>query len=115
MYSKIILIGNVGSSELKYTADGKPVLTFSVATSRRRGKDDYETTWFRCTLWGDYAEEAGKRLTKGVRVMVEGQLRPDPATGSPKVYEKRDGSWGASYEVAVETYRTLSKSEEVNA
>lgn len=114
MYQKLIIIGHIGSSELKYTSDGKPVLSFSLATSRRY-KDSEETTWFRCTYWGEYAEEASRRLVKGVRVMVEGQLRPDPATGSPKVYEKRDGSWGASYEVAVETYRTLSKSEEVNA
>jgi len=114
MYQKLIIIGHIGSSDLKYTGEGKPVLSFSVATSRRY-KDSEETTWFRCTYWGEYAEEASRRLAKGMRVMVEGQLRPDPATGSPKVYEKRDGSWGASYEVAVDTYRTLSKSEEVNA
>ena len=114
MYQKLIIIGHIGSSELKYTSDGKPVLSFSLATSRRY-KDSEETTWFRCTYWGEYAEEASRRLAKGMRVMVEGRLMPDAETGGPRVYERKDGSTGASYEVVVETYRTLSKIEEVNA
>ena len=34
--SRVILIGNVGGDpEMRYTPDGKPVTSFSVATSRR--------------------------------------------------------------------------------
>jgi single-strand DNA-binding protein len=116
MYSKLIIIGNLGSdAEMRYTADGKPVISFSVATSRYLGNEKSETTWFRCTYWpSNFAEEAQRRLTKGTRVLVEGQIRPDSETGCPKVFQKRDGSCGASYEVAVERYRTF-KSEEVGA
>ena len=36
MYQKLIIIGNLGNDpEQRFTPDGKPVTSFSVATSRR--------------------------------------------------------------------------------
>jgi len=36
MYQRLILIGNLGRDpEMRFTADGKPVTSFSVATSRK--------------------------------------------------------------------------------
>lgn len=115
MYSKLIIIGNLGSdAEMRYTADGKAVISFSMATSRYLGNEKSETTWYRYTCWpSNFAEEAQRRLTKGARVLVEGQLRPDSETGCPKVFQKRDGSYGASYDVAVERYRLIRDREEV--
>ena len=117
MYSKLIIIGNLGSDvEVRYTADGKPVISFSVATSRYLGNEKSETTWFRCSYWpANYVDDVQRRLTKGTRVLVGGQLRPDSETGCPKVFQKRDGSWGASYEVAVERYRLIRDREEAVA
>jgi serine/threonine protein kinase len=38
-------------------------------------------------------------LQKGSQVMVKGRLNPDPDTGGPRIWERRDGSAGSSYEV----------------
>ena len=112
MYQKVIIIGNLGRDpEMRYTPDGSPVTSFSVATSRRYGEKD-ETTWFRVTVWNKQAESCNQFLHKGSKVLVEGRLRPD-TTGTPAVFQRRDGSWGSSYELTAENVRFLSpKGEE---
>ena len=108
MYQKIIIIGNLGRDpEMRYTADGKPVTSFSVATSRKY-RDISETTWFRVSVWGNQAESCNQYLQKGSKVLVEGRLSPDLSTGGPKVYQKKDGSFGAGYEINADTVRFLS-------
>lgn len=112
MYQKIIIAGNLGRDpEMRYTPDGKAVTSFSVATSRRY-KDRNETTWFRCTVWGPQAETASQYLHQGSKILVEGRLTPDQSTGNPRVFQRKDGSWGASYEITVETFRFLSSKGE---
>ena len=115
MYQRLIIIGNLGRDpEMRYTPDGKAVTTFSVATSRRYN-DKEETTWFRVSVWGKQAESCNQYLTKGSKVLVEGRLRPDANTGAPQVFQKKDGSWGSSYEVYAETVRFLSTRGEVTS
>ena len=114
MYQKLIIIGNLGRDpEMRYTPDGKAVTTFSVATSRKYNEKE-ETTWFRVSVWGKQAESCNQYLTKGSKVLVEGRLRPDANTGAPQVFQKKDGSWGSSYEVHADTVRFLSSRGEVN-
>lgn len=94
--------GHLGqNAELRYTQSGKQVCKFSVAESRkftRGGEEVKETTWYRVTCWGELAENCAN-LNKGGRVKVEGELKPDPETGGPKVFQRKDGTWGASYDV----------------
>ena len=50
MYQKVILAGNLGRDpEMRYTPDGTPVTSFSVATSERwtgqDGQQQERTTW----------------------------------------------------------------------
>jgi len=108
MYQKLIIIGNLGRDpEMRYTPDGRANTTFSVAESRKvDGKDN--TTWFRVSVWNNQAELCNQYLKKGSKVMVEGRLNPDKNTGAPKVFQKKDGSWGSSYEVTADTVRFLS-------
>ena len=81
MYQKLIIIGNLGRDpEMRYTPDGNPVTSFTVATSRKY-KDTDETTWFRISVWGKQAENCNQYLRKGSRVFVEGRLIPDLQTG----------------------------------
>lgn len=79
-FNKIILVGNLGKDpELRYTPQGTPVCSFTVATNEKRkdraGETQDFTTWFRVTLWGRQAETASQYLTKGRPVYVEGRLR----------------------------------------
>jgi single-strand DNA-binding protein len=79
-FNKIILVGNLGRDpELRYTPQGTPVCSFTVATNEKRkdkaGEAQDHTTWFRVTLWGRQAETASQYLTKGRPIYVEGRLR----------------------------------------
>jgi single-strand DNA-binding protein len=79
-FNKITLVGNLGRDpELRYTPQGTPVCSFTMATNERRkdkvGETQDVTTWFRVTLWGRQAETASQYLTKGRPVYIEGRLR----------------------------------------
>lgn len=79
-FNKIILVGNLGRDpELRYTPQGTPVCSFTMATNERRkdktGETQDQTTWFRVTLWGRQAETASQFLTKGRPIYIEGRLR----------------------------------------
>lgn len=118
MFHTIIIAGNVGRDpEMRYTPSGQPVTSFSVATNRQytsnSGETVKETIWFRVTTWGKTAEVCNQYVKKGSKVLIEGTLRPDPATGSPKIYQKQDGSHGSSYEVTAQTVRFLSNRDDV--
>lgn len=115
MYQKLIIIGNLGRDpEMRFTPNGDPVTSFSVATSRKYGEKD-ETTWFRVTVWGKQAESCSKYLSKGSKVLVEGRLKSN-ADGNPRVYERKDGTWASSYELTAESVRFLTaKGEQVES
>lgn len=114
MYQKLIIIGNLGRDpEMRYMPDGTAVTSFSMATSRKwgdktSGQQVDETTWFRVSVWGRQAETANQYLTKGSKVLVEGRLKPDPATGAPRLWTRQDGTVAASFEVTAENIRFLS-------
>jgi len=111
MYSKLTIIGNVGKQpELRYTPEGKAVCQFSVASNRTYGGKK-ETTWYRITVWDKTAEACNKFLSAGSKVFVEGRLTPDPETGNPKVYQRKDGTWGASFEVTASVVQFLDSKD----
>jgi len=92
-FNKIILVGNLGRDpELRYTPQGTPVCSFSLATNERRkdrntGENNDIKTWFRVTLWGRQAETASQYLTRGRPVYIEGRLRVEEWTdrdGKPR-------------------------------
>ena len=112
MYHKIIIVGNLGRDpEMRYTPDGTPVTNFSVAANRRwtnsDGSQGEETVWFRVTAWRRMAEVCNQYLQKGRQVLIEGQLKPDPATGGPRIWTGNDGAARASFEVTALTVKFL--------
>ena len=113
MYHTLIIVGNVGRDpEMRYTPSGQPVTSFSVATSRQytgsNGQVVKETIWFRISAWGKLAETCNTYLKKGSKVLIEGRLNPDQATGNPRTFQRQDGTTGASYEVTANTVRFLT-------
>ncbi len=104
MYQKLILVGNLGQDpEMRYTPDGTPVTSFSVATNKRwttrDGQQGEKTVWFRVTAWRRLAETCSQYLTKGRQVLVEGELQ------EPRAWQGRDGEWRASLEVTAFTVK----------
>ena len=78
--NKVIIIGNLGSDpEMRFTPNGNPVTSFSVATNWRyttaQGERKEETQWFTVVTWNRLAEQCNQFLTKGRLVYAEGRLR----------------------------------------
>ncbi len=78
--NKVMLIGNLGKDpEVRFTASGQAVASFSLATSEKfKGKSgewEERTEWHNITLWGKLAEIAGEYLSKGKTIYVEGRLQ----------------------------------------
>jgi single-strand DNA-binding protein len=78
--NKVILIGNLGRDpELRYTKNGQPVATFSLATSEswnnKNGEREERTEWHRIVAWGKLAEICGEYLAKGKQIYCEGRLQ----------------------------------------
>jgi single-strand DNA-binding protein len=78
--NRVMLIGHLGRDpEKRTTPSGRPVTTFSLATSRAwhsaDGERHEETEWFNVVAWGSLAEICQEHLRKGQRVFVEGRLQ----------------------------------------
>ncbi|NWF70443.1 MAG: single-stranded DNA-binding protein [Chloroflexi bacterium] len=78
--NKVMIIGYVGREpEMRYTPSGRPVTSFSVATTRTwtsaEGERREETEWFNVVAWGTLAEICKSHLTKSQQVYVEGRLQ----------------------------------------
>jgi len=78
--NKVMLIGNLGRDpEMRYTPSGKPVTSFSLASSRSwvssDGERREETEWFNVVAWGNLAEICNQHLARGQQVYIEGRLQ----------------------------------------
>ena len=109
MYQKLIIVGRLGRDpELRYSQDGKPVTSFSVATDRSwtdsSGQRQERTVWFRVSVWGNQAEPCAKYLAKGRSVLVEGELT------EPRVYQASNGEHRASLDVRAYSVKFLGSS-----
>lgn len=119
MYQRLVLVGNLGRDpEMRYTPNGSAVTKFPVATSRRytdaNGQLHEETAWFQVSVWGKQAEICNQYLAKGRKVLVEGELVIDEKTGGPRIYTRKDGTAGASFEVRGTLIRFLTPKGEAD-
>jgi len=120
MYSKLIIVGNLGRDpEMRFSPSGTPVTNLNVASNRvyknGDGEKVTEVTWYRVSVWGKAAEAAAQYLSKGRAVLVEGRLVPDKTTGGPKLFDRQDGSKGASFEVFAESVKFLGGGNHTDA
>src|SRR5947199_9510125 len=81
--NKVMIIGRLGKDpEMRYTASGSPVTTFSVAAGRQwkdgAGETREETEWFNVVTWNKLAEICNEHLRKGSRVYIDGRLHTHP-------------------------------------
>lgn len=107
MYQRTIVVGHLGRDpEMRYTQDGTPVTSFSVATTRRwtdkEGGQREETTWFRVSAWGRQAETCNQYLSKGRLVLVEGIV-------TASAWKGRDGEPRASLELRADRVAFLGQ------
>jgi len=103
--NKVILVGNLGKDpELRYTASGVAVATFSLATSERfkdrDGQQQTKTEWHNIVVWRNLAEICGKYLHKGKQVYIEGKIQT-------RSYDDRDGNKRYITEIVADEMRML--------
>ena len=87
MLNRVILIGNLTQDpELRYTPDGTPVASFTLAVNRPyiNQSGERETDFIPVVVWRKQAERCSDYLTKGSQVAVDGRLQI-------RSYEDRDG------------------------
>jgi single-strand DNA-binding protein len=111
-FHTVIVVGNLGKDpEMRYLPSGQAVTSFSVASSRKFTSSDGtvkdETIWFRVSAWGKQAETCNTYLKKGNKVIVEGRLVAGD-NGSPRIWNRQDGTPGASFEISASTVRFLT-------
>ena len=109
MRNRVELIGRLGADpEVKQTTSGKTVCRLSVATSERwtdrEGQKQEKTEWHRAVLWGKSAENAGKFLSKGSLVHIEGK-------NTTRSYEKDSQKFYVT-EIMVKAWLKLDRSSD---
>jgi single-strand DNA-binding protein len=94
---------------MRYTPSGKPVTTFSVATSRTwstaDGEKREETEWFNVVAWSSLAEICKQYLTKGQQVYIEGRLQT-------RRWDDQEGNKHTSVEIVANEMIILSERRE---
>ena len=105
--NKAILIGNLCKDpELRYTASGTAVASFSLATSERfknrNGEQQERTEWHNIVAWGNLAEICGKYLAKGRQVYIEGRIQT-------RSYDDRDGNKRYMTEIVANEMKMLGR------
>lgn len=104
--NRVIISGNIGQDpELRSTASGMPVLSFSVAVNDRRKDSSGEWTdyvnWISCTMFGSRAESVSRYIAKGSKVAVEGKLHYSQ-------WETKEGQKRSKIDVIVDELEFMS-------
>jgi single-strand DNA-binding protein len=78
--NKVFLLGRLGQDpELRYSQNGTPVCTFSLATNERvqtaDGNWEDRPEWHRIVCFQKTAELAANYLAKGRQVLIEGKIQ----------------------------------------
>ena len=96
------ITGNLTADpELRFTPTGRPVASFTIASTPRfpdrdTGQWKDGETWFvRCSAWGDTAENIAGSLSKGAAVIAAGRLRC-------RTWETTEGDKRATVELTVD-------------
>lgn len=111
MLNRIILIGRLTRDpELRYTPQGVPVASFSLAVDRpfTNQSGQRETDFIDCVAWRKLGETVSNHLSKGRLAAVEGRLQI-------RSYEAQDGSKRRVAEVIADNVRFLDRPREGQA
>ena len=104
MLNRIVLIGRLTRDpELRTTASGIPVATFTLAVDRqfKSANGERETDFINIVVWRQQAETCATYLSKGKLAAVDGRLQI-------RTYEAQDGSKRQAAEVVADNVRFLS-------
>lgn len=90
MLNNLSILGRVTKPlELRYLQNGTAVLNFDIANSMKVKDSEPVVTYLRCVCYGRGAEVINQFVSKGDRVLLQGELRQNSykdSTGATKTY-----------------------------
>ena len=79
--TQITVVGNAtADAELRFTQNGKAVANWTIASTPRvfdRQANEWrdgDALFLRCSVWGQFAENVADTVTRGTRLIVQGEL-----------------------------------------
>lgn len=104
--NKSVLIGRLAADpELKQTANGIAVTSFTVAVERKyKSGDDKITDWIDCVAWRNTAEFLCKYFGKGSPIVVEGSIQT-------RFWEDKNGLSRKAVEILAENIEFVPKTK----
>lgn len=105
MLNRVVLIGRLTRDpELRYTANGIGVCTFSIAVNRPyiNQAGERQADFIDIITWRQLAENVANYMTKGRLVAIEGRLQT-------RTYENQEGQKRKVVEVVADTVKFLDK------
>lgn len=101
MLNQCNFIGRLGRDvETRYTQNGKPIASFTIACSEKRG--DKETTeWVNVIAWEKLAEICQQYLAKGSLVFISGKMQT-------RKWQDQNGADRYSTEIVAREMKMLS-------
>ena len=92
----VTIVGNVTKDpELRFTAGGAAVASFSVAWNRKGRDEEDIVSFFDITCWRNLAENVAESVTKGSRVVIYGRL-------DQRSWENQEGQRRSKVEVVAD-------------
>ena len=103
--NRVIMIGRlVRDPELRYTAGGTAVASFSIANNRSftsNNEKKEQASFFNCVAWGKLGELIVQYCKKGNRIGIEGRLQQ-------RSWDDQNGNKRSTTEIVTENVQFLS-------
>jgi single-strand DNA-binding protein len=103
-FNRVMLAGNlVRDPELRFTQNGVPVCSLSIAVNRVRSKSE-EVDFFNVSAWRELGETVANYKKKGDPILVEGRLQY-------RTWEAQDGKKRSTVDVVADNVQFLIRSQ----
>jgi single-strand DNA-binding protein len=101
-FNRAVLAGNLTRDpELRFTQNGVPVCSFSIAVNRVRSKSE-AVDFFNVSAWRELGETVANYKKKGDPILVEGRLQY-------RTWQTQDGAKRSAVDVVADRVQFLSR------
>jgi single-strand DNA-binding protein len=101
-FNRVVLAGNLTRDpELRFTQEGVPVASFSIAVNRVRSKTE-AVDFFNVSAWRELGERVANYKKKGDPVLIEGRLQY-------RTWQTPDGTKRSAVDVVADNVQFLGR------
>jgi single-strand DNA-binding protein len=107
-FNRVVLAGNLTRDpELRFTQEGVPIVSFSIAVNRVRSKSE-AVDFFNVSAWRELGERVANYKKKGDPILVEGCLQY-------RTWQTPDGAKRSTVDVVADNVQFLVRSGDPQA